>query len=333
MARHNKYDLLEQVVQAVADSGWSILYLDNIDEHPFHLQIYRGEEYIRVRIYIWHLTHGGGQARPKNEYRIQITGIKQFEPIPEEKTLILGWWKEVEVFAGFDVRKHIGKLGYSPSIQIREEALRDAYVNGFAPCDKGNKEVAIAFRPDFIVEYIRNLEALHDFGQSTEDLVVLSQVAQHPEINDEEILIKDLDRKITVVSVSKKLRDVNFRKRILTAYSHRCAVCGIQLKLVEAAHIVPVNHENGTDETCNGLALCVLHHKAFDQALITIAEDYSVLLNQEQVYELKRQRLDEGITNFTQVLRPIILLPPAISDRPHAHYIRIANHIRGWKQD
>lgn len=331
MARHNKYDLLEKIVQAINDSGWNVLYTRNIDEHPFYLQIYRESESYKVRIYIWHLTHGGGRARPKNEYRIQITGVDHFEVSTDERTLILGWWKEAEVFAGFDVRKHLGRLGFSPSIQIREEFLREAYTNGFSPCDKGNKEIAIAFRPDFFVEYVRNLESLHDFGQAPEDLTILEQVAQNPEINDEDIQIRDVARKATVVSVSRKLRDVSFRKRVLTAYAFKCAVCGIQLKLVEAAHIIPVSYENSTDETRNGLALCALHHKAYDQALIAVVEDYSVILNRNQTDEFKKLELDAGLAKFVKGLRPIILLPPAINDRPHIEYIKIANSVRGWK--
>jgi len=331
MSRHNKYDLLEKIVSAINDSGWNVVYLENIDQHPFHLQIYRDTESYRVRVYVWHLTHGGGKARPKDEYRIQITGVDHFEPLHGGKTLVLGWWKEVEVFAGFDVRKHLGKLGSSPSMQIREDALRKAYINGFEPCDKGSKEVAIAFRPDFFAEYLQSLEPLHDFGQSAKDLAVLSDVAQNPEINEADIQVQNVTRKTTVVSVSKKLRDVSFRKRVLTAYGFHCAVCGIQLKLVEAAHIIPVNHENSTDETRNGLALCALHHKAYDQALVTIVDDYSVQINHNQVTELQKQKLSDGLAKFSQDLRPIIILPPAVSDRPHAEYIRIANTIRGWK--
>jgi len=331
MARHNKYDLLEKIVNAVNDSGWSVAYLESIDQHPFHLQIYRDNESYRVRVYIWYLTHGGGSARPKNEYRIQITGVDHFELLQGGKTLILGWWEEAGVFAGFDVRKHLGKLGSSPSIQIREEALRKAYINGFEPCDKGNKEVAIAFRPDFFVDYLQNLEPLHDFGQSAKDLTVLSDVAQNPEINIADVQIQNVARKTTIVSVSKKLRDVSFRKRVLTAYSFHCAACGIQLRLVEAAHIIPVNHDNSTDETRNGLALCALHHRAYDQALITVLDNYSVQVNRNQAAELQKQKLSDGLAKFSQDLRPIIVLPPSVSDRPHAEYIRIANSIRGWK--
>ena len=332
MARHNKYDLLAQIISAINDSGWNVVYLESIDQHPFHLQIYREHESCHVRIYVWHMTHGGGRARPKDEYRIQITGVDHFEPLAGGKTLVLGWWKEANVFAGFDVRKHLGKLGASPSIQIREYALRKAYINGFEPYDKGNKEVAIAFRPDFFVEYIKSLEPLHDFGQSAKDLTVLSEVAENPEINEAEIQIKNVVRKTTVISLSKKLRDVSFRRRVLTAYSFHCAMCGIQLKLVEAAHIIPVNHEMGTDETRNGIALCALHHKAYDQALVTINTDYAIQVNRFQAEELQIQKLSDGLAKFSQDLRPLIILPPAISDRPHIEYIRIANDIRGWEE-
>ncbi len=81
----------------------------------------------------------------------------------------------------------------------------------------------------------------------------------------------------------------------------------------------------------NGLALCALHHKAYDQALIAVDDDYSIQLNHLQTAELQRLKLSDGLAEFSQALRPIIVLPPAVSDRPHVEYIRIANLIRGWK--
>jgi putative restriction endonuclease len=330
MARLPKDTLLERVIAAISESGWNILHLASVDEHPFILQIFREDESHKLRIYIWNLTHGGGSARPENEYRIQITGTNQFIQTTGEKTLILGWWDEAEVFAGFDVRKHAGVLGSSPSFQIRLDCLQKAKANGFSPCDKGNQEIATAFRSDFFVEYIRNLEALHDFGQSNEDLAVLDTVSQDPQINTEEIHLSSNERKMTVLTVSKKLRDVNFRKRVLTAYETRCAVCGLQLRLVDAAHIIPVYHHNSTDETRNGLALCTLHHRAYDQALVTVWDDYSVRLNSKQTAELRKAKEDGGLDTFRKNLLPTILLPHAVTDRPHVEYIRLANRIRNW---
>ena len=283
----------------------------------------------RIKIYIWNLTHGGGSARPGNEYRIQV---KVKEALSEESgwiTLILGWWDEVGVFAGFDLRRHYGLPGWSSSIQIKEEALQNAYVNGFAASDKGNQEIAIAFRPDFFIHYLENLHQLHDFGQSPADLEALNSVSEDPEINEQDIRVTNPERKTAVITLKKKLRDVSFRKRVLTAYSARCAICSIQLNLVEVAHIVPVQ-ENGTEETSNGLALCTLHHRAYDNALITVWENYCIKLNESKLLQLRQSDLDGGLEDFKQGLRPMIHLPPAIPDRPHIEYIKLANRIRTW---
>ena len=214
MARHNKYDLLEKIVQAINDSGWNVLYTKSIDEHPFYLQIYRESESYKVRVYIWHLTHGGGRARPKNEYRIQITGVDHFEVSPDERTLVIGWWKEAEVFAGFDVRKHLGRLGFSPSIQIREEFLKQKLIKtDFPHATRATKKLLSPSDLTSLLNMCATLQSLHDFGQTPEDLTVLEQVAQNPEINDADIQIHDLNRKATVVLVSRETERRKFPKK------------------------------------------------------------------------------------------------------------------------
>lgn len=330
MPRLGKAELFEVVVNAVGESGWNVLYITPPEVHPFQLQIYREDEAYRLRIYVWTLTHGGGRARPADEYRIQVTGVDQIRTFPDEKTLLLGWWETKKVFAGFDVRRHSGPLGRSPSIQIRRAFLEQALSTGFSPCDKGNQEIAIAFRPDFFVEYVRQLEHLHDFGQSVEAFEVLSEIPEHPVINAEAITHLDTTRRQTVVSVSRRLRSNDFRKRVLGAYTQRCAICGVQLKLIDAAHIVPVYHQRSTDETCNGLALCALHHRAYDQALVTVDESYAIVFNRAQAKQLKNLELDSGAEKFELNLLKEILTPHAIADRPHVEYIRLANQIRGW---
>jgi putative restriction endonuclease len=329
--RHRKYDLLDIIIQGIRDDGWNIIYLEDPKTHPFRLKIYHGDEFYCIRIYVWNLTHGGGAMRPAEEYRIQITGINQFEPEPNGKTLILGWWREGEVFAGFDYNKHSGALGFSPSIQIKEQALRKAHINGVAPWEKDNQEIAIAFRPDFIGEYVRNLESLHSFGESERDFDVLEEITENPdEVNDIEIAAVAVERQTAVVSVKKKIRDNSFKTRVLTSYTNRCAFCGVQLKLIDAAHIVPVQHD-GTDETSNGIALCALHHRAFDRNLVTFNADYQILTNEDQLHKLTEIGLDSGVEKFIDDLRAVIHLPPTILDRPHVEYITQANEIRGWR--
>jgi putative restriction endonuclease len=324
----SKGQLLETVVAAIRESGWNALYIS--EDHPFQLQMYRGDLSFRLLIYIWNITHGGGAARPADEYRIQVTGVSQFQQQPDTKTLILGWWAEAAVFSGFDIRKHRAPLGFSPSLQIRKQSLELAAETGFAPSDKGNQEIAIAFRPDFFAQYVCNLEALHDFGQSPQDFAVLEAVAQEPEVNTADLLLTNQERRVTVSSVSRRLRDAKFRKNVLIAYSYRCAFCGVQLNLTDAAHIVPVSHERSVDKTYNGLALCALHHRAYDQSLVTVWEDYAVRISETEEMRLRAIVRGAGMEAFREGLLPSILLPPAVSDRPHAEYIRLGNNIRGW---
>lgn len=333
MAKHRKYDLLDIIVHSINDSGWNVLYISDISQHPFLLKIYNNEESYLLRIYIWNLTHGGGAARAVDEYRIQITGVDHFEEKQGEKTLILGWWGDVGVFAGFDYNKHTGKLGFSPSIQIREEFLRKALMNGFSPCNKGNKEIAVAFRPDFFVNYVQTLDQLHSFGTSINDFKVLEDVADHPmEFNTKDIKKVSKLRQVAVQQINIKLRDTSFKARVLTAYGNKCAFSGLQLRLVDAAHILPVSFETSTDETSNGIALSALYHRAYDRGLVTFNEKYQTVVNTSKINALKKIGYEGGMDKFIKGIRPIINVPPAINDRPNINFIKEANKLRGWKK-
>ena len=83
----------------------------------------------------------------------------------------------------------------------------------------------------------------------------------------------DLD----IADVAPK-RNPNFRRKVLRAYEARCCVCGYDIRLgnriagLEAAHIM-WRTVGGPDDESNGLALCVLHHKAFDLGAFTVERD------------------------------------------------------------
>lgn len=328
--RHRKLDLLNRIINSIADDGWNIIYLNDPSLHPFLLRIYKDGVRHDLTVYIWNLTHGGGAARPVDEYRIQITGVDRFENISNDKVLILGWWEEGGVFAGFDFNFHNTALGASPSIQIRESALRDGYVNGLATWERGNHEVAIAIRPDFLVEYITNLNGLHSFGRSQDDLEILEEVIESvDDFNDEAIENVTLERREIVIQVKKKVRSNSFKNRVLNAYANTCSFCGVQLKLIDAAHIIPVEHD-GTDDTSNGIALCAIHHRAYDRRLLRFDEEYRIQVNTSSLDKLGEIRLDGGRETFVQNLRAVLHLPPALQDRPHVDFIRTANELRGW---
>lgn len=88
-----------------------------------------------------------------------------------------------------------------------------------------------------------------------------------------------------VAVVSRRPRDPGFRMRVLTAYEHRCAVCGFDVRMggaqlgLDAAHI-KWHQAGGPDVERNGLALCVLHHKLFDRGALTVSHEHRVLLSE-----------------------------------------------------
>lgn len=87
----------------------------------------------------------------------------------------------------------------------------------------------------------------------------------------------------TTLSI-RKTRDPAFRERILSIYDYKCAICGFDLKLnnsplaLEAAHI-KWHKIGGPNIEVNGLALCVMHHKLFDQGAFTFNSSKEVLIS------------------------------------------------------
>ncbi len=62
-----------------------------------------------------------------------------------------------------------------------------------------------------------------------------------------------------------RLHQPMFRARVLAAYQSRCTVCQLRhAELLDAAHIISDNQPHGDPVVPNGLAMCKIHHAAFD---------------------------------------------------------------------
>ncbi|TQV83043.1 HNH endonuclease [Denitrobaculum tricleocarpae] len=337
MAPLRKPALFQLFEESLYQSGQSFLRLSEERTHPAAYQIMDGDKSFRLRLYIWNLTFGGRASLP-NEWRIQVTGLPEIEGrqrfVPEVggKTAILGWCDDLRVFAAYDISRHSGPLGGSPSIQIRQPALESAHINGLAHQFKGEEEVAFAVKSAYMGTYLRYMDELHACGSSDETLRLLAEICENPENIDEaeiEAIVPE-SRRYAVVSTKKALRDANFKDRVLTAYSHACAMCGVQLRLLDAAHILPAAHPESTDETSNGVALCALHHRAYDRGLVTFDAAYRVHRNGRMEQDLSTNNLDAGLADFRDKLLPIIAVPPAHADRPAPNYVNRVNAMRGW---
>lgn len=323
----------EQIVSAIedafAESVASAVLVSGARKQPRRFYVIAGEASFPVWIYIWTLTHGGGAARPDDEYRIQLTSV--LPPLPENTdgpTLLLGYEPNAKCFAGFDMRKHRRFSPQSPSIQISINTLREAVRDGFAFARKGNDEIAVGFRPDNMLSYALNCESLHESGADATVSDILSRVGRFEAVSDQEILALPADRRRVVSKVSRLARDSDFRRKVVVAYDRRCCVTGLQLRLIDAAHILPVGAEGSTDSVRNGLCLSPTYHRAFDRGLICLTEDRRMLINTCQRNDLVRLGLAGGLAEFEAHLGREILLPADRTQWPDPDAIRRANRLR-----
>jgi len=290
--------------------------------------VFRGDERsFNLCVYIWNCTHGGGSARAKDEYRIQFTGV-----VPEihagEVTLLLGWHDGYGVFVGWDINKHNGQDSKSPSAQVKEDALINSHGHAFSIHRRHNGEIVVAFRPEFLMDYALNAKSLHKTGKAAEDLSLLNSLDT---ITDDQIdAVVNKERRTILTQIARKYRAYDFRRRVLSAYDHRCAACGVQLELIDAAHIVPVSYMSSTDKTANGVALCKLHHAAFDRNLISFDERYKMEVNDLEVERLMDANLAGGIKEFKKHLKTAIILPADRRDYPDPIYIKQGRLVRRW---
>lgn len=115
-------------------------------------------------------------------------------------------------------------------------------------------------------------------------------------LNDAEAEIRR--RYISRVTM-RRLHQEAFRYRVLRAYREHCAICSLRHhELLEAAHILPDGHPKGEPVVSNGLALCKLHHAAFDRNLLGIRPDYRVELRRDILTESDGPMLREGLQRF-----------------------------------
>lgn len=143
---------------------------------------------------------------------------------------------------------------------------------------------------DVIGQFVPTIQT--DFKKTPSLIADIAQIIleeNFPETWHAEILDSvDLDLQLVTKTNYKNSRDPQFRAKILTAYQHKCAVCGLSLQMqslypvLEAAHI-KWHQAQGPDVENNGIALCSIHHKLFDRGAYTL-DDNNIILVSEYIY-------------------------------------------------
>ena len=321
--------IVNEVIDAIQQSGGVAAYVsESTRTHPREFVVsYLGQTY-SLWVYIWTLTHGGRISLP-DEYRIQMTSVSSpLSRNPNGLTVLMGYHPDLRMFAGFDRKKHSMFTAGSPSVQINITAIHVALQSGLSFTTKDNDEIAIGVRPDQFWNYCLNADALHLYGAESSLTEILTKAVEMEEIPQRDIAELAAERKQIVENVRRYSRGANFRKLVMGAYDNRCAVTRTQLRLVDAAHILPITSDASSDHVTNGVALSPTFHRAYDNCLIYLDENFVMKLNEEKAGELRLNNIDGGLNQFCSFLDKRIHLPMDINQRPGIEYIQMANRHR-----
>lgn len=97
-----------------------------------------------------------------------------------------------------------------------------------------------------------------------------------PQLTDDDVQYTERRRRARAAAFTQLVRDT---------YDGRCAVCGSKRESpdgtpeIEATHVYP-KQEGGSDDVRNGIALCKLHHWAFESGWLSLTDDHNILVKE-----------------------------------------------------
>jgi putative restriction endonuclease len=137
--------------------------------------------------------------------------------------------------------------------------------------------------------------------------------------------VEDVMRRYIMRETKQRVHQPVFRATIMRAYGTRCAVCALaHTELLDGAHIIPDNHERGLASVRNGLALCKIHHAAYDSNILGIRPDLVVQIKSDLLEEVDGPMLRYGLKERHN--ERLMVVPKARDERPGAEYLQ-------WRYD
>ena len=153
-----------------------------------------------------------------------------------------------------------------------------------------------------------------------EDLSVLVSILDPGELRPDldPTTISSAERRYYSRLTKQRLHQAAFRVNVLTAYREACTMCQLKhVELLDAAHIVS-DAMGGAPVVQNGLALCKIHHAAFDHQIIGLRPDYVVEVREDVLDEIDGPMLRHGLQ---EMHGRSIVLPRNVDDRPGRAFV------------
>jgi len=220
--------------------------------------------------------------------------------LPGTTPLVLGLWTEVgvPVIVVHEAERRLGQRS-RVSLFVALACLEAAVATGWAEHVSASGERIIAFPAALFAVFAETLVA--GIIPETEQMRA-ALLAAEPSANDAQSI--ERARRAT----SALVRDAKFRRFVVAAYGGACAMCGLQLGIAEAAHILPASAPGSADVAVNGIALCPNHHAAFDRHLLVV--------DPATLRILQHPKLSSEGESFSALTREYLAAPTDTNLRP-----------------
>lgn len=334
---------------AVEQTLFQYFLRDNLREYSENFQFTDRTAPFRFSLngirYALHVSsiHFAKRQNP-DEFRIQVdrTELDQLKALHDqgEHVSFLGVFDGGEAFVGWEPR-----YGFSLTAEQRvslycrqsqlasvEENLNAIYT--FRSRNLGDETSAIALPPSALGFYLENTVHFHalpsenaisrllnEYGNKT---LTLEGLGDAGEIDVEEDEVRE---KFTYERKAYP-RDPRFKKWIMDAYGKTCCVCDRQLELIQAAHIIPHSVEDSPNTVQNGLAMCIEHHRLYDDALLLPGPGQQLVFNKERAEYLKQTNQDKGLDGIAALAEQQYQIPNDAALQPKDDFLQKGLDIR-----
>jgi putative restriction endonuclease len=188
---------------------------------------------------------------------------------------------------------------HSDNRALRAAMASEAEMAYFVGVDRG------VYVPRWPVWIVAEDPLNHEFAVAVDHGLQLSHITLDP-----------VQRAYVARLVQERLHQPVFRSRVLRAYESTCAMCRLRHgELLDAAHILPDGHPLGEPVVPNGLALCKIHHAAFDQNILGVRPDLRIEVQRKILAEIDGPMLRHGLQEMQGVTLTIPRMRASQPDR------------------
>ena len=302
------------------------------------------EQKYSVHVSYLHETIYSGTARHNvNEIRVQLTRTMldiQRSRFKNHAIAFLGFFPFGKTFIAWDPRHVLAlKATTAASVYARLSQETDA-VNNLVSAHKFDSRylqtpsLALAFLSSTLGFYLENISRFHSIpnAESIREFIAVNHHILSRELfgksGSELTLTHAAGREKFVLKRKSYPRDPKFREQVLAAYKNSCCICNRQLAIVQAAHIIPNNLPESTNSVNNGLALCIEHHKLYDDGLLLPGPGKRLVFNGNRAEYLRQICQSRGLNEIESYHKKVYTIPKQPHEQPLHEYLEKGLRIR-----